>query len=51
MTLKEEEREIVNLKIMGELTFKEIAALLGRPQGTVAWCYRTAMKKLKEVQL
>lgn len=50
-TLKQEEREIVNLKIMGELTFKEIAAMLQKPQGTVAWCYRTAIQKLKEVQL
>lgn len=50
-TLKEEEREIVNLKIMGELTFKEIAAVLKKPQGTVAWHYRTAIQKLKEVQL
>ena len=51
MTLKEEERQIVNLKIMGDLTFREIAALLKKPQGTVAWCYRTALRKLKEVQL
>ena len=51
MTLKEEERQIVNLKIMGELTFREIASLLRKPQGTVAWCYRTAIRKLREVQL
>ena len=51
MTLKEEERQIVNLKIMGELTFREIASILKKPQGTVAWCYRTAIRKLKEVQL
>ncbi len=50
-TLKEEERQIVNLKIMGELTFREIASLLRKPQGTVAWCYRTAIRKLREVQL
>lgn len=49
-TLKEEERQIVNLKIMGELTFREIAVLLKKPQGTVAWCYRTAIRKLREVQ-
>lgn len=49
--LKEEERQIVNLKIMGELTFREIAAILRKPQGTVAWCYRTAIRKLKEVRL
>ena len=50
-TLKDEEREIVNLKIMGELTFREIARMLGKPQGTVAWCYRTAIAKLREVRL
>lgn len=51
MTLKQEERQIVNLKIMGELTFREIAGILKKPPGTVAWRYRTAMKKLKEVEL
>lgn len=50
-TLKQEEREIVNLKILGELTFQEIAELLHKPQGTVAWRYRTAIRKLREVQL
>lgn len=49
--LKEDERQIVNMKIMGELTFKEIARILGRPQGTVAWCYRNAIRKLREVRL
>ena len=51
MTLKEEERQIVNLKIMGELTFREIAKILKKPPGTVAWRYRTAMDKLKEARL
>ncbi len=32
--LQDEERQIVDLKIMGGLTFREIAALLGKPQGT-----------------
>lgn len=49
--LKKEERQIVNLKIMGELTFREIAAILKKPQGTVAWCYRKAMQKLREGKL
>lgn len=49
--LKDEERQIINLKIMGELTFREIAEILKKPQGTVAWCYRTAIQKLREVQL
>ena len=46
-TLEQEEREIVNLKIMGELTFREIAAIVGKPLGTVTWRYRTAIGKLK----
>ena len=51
MTLKKEERQVVNLKIMGELTFREIAKILKKPPGTVAWRYRTAMDKLKEARL
>lgn len=47
LTLKEDERQIVNMKIMGELTFREIAQILKKPQGTVAWCYRSAIQKLK----
>lgn len=50
-TLRREERQVVNLKIMGELTFREIAGILKKPQGTVAWYYQRAIKKLKEVQL
>lgn len=46
-TLEPEEREIVNLKIMGQLTFKEIAKIISRPMGTVAWKYQAAIGKLK----
>lgn len=46
-TLEQEERQIVNLKIMGELTFREIAAIVGKPLGTVTWRYQTAIGKLK----
>lgn len=46
-TLKEEERQVVHLKIMGELTFREIAAIMRIPAGTAAWRYRTAIRKLK----
>ena len=45
--LKPAEREIVHLKIVGELTFEEIAALLAKPMGTVTWRYREAIKKLR----
>lgn len=41
------EREVINLKIMGELTFQEIATILNRPMGTVTWQYRNAINKLR----
>lgn len=47
--LKPEEAEIVHLKLMAELTLREIADLLKQPQGTVAWKYREALKKLRKV--
>lgn len=45
--LKESERQIVHLKIAGELTFKEIGKLLKLPIGTVTWKYQNAIKKLR----
>ena len=45
--LKKSEREILNLKIMGEFTFKEIAEILHMPMGTVTWKYREAIKQLR----
>lgn len=45
--LEKEEREIVDLKIMGQLTFKEIARILQKPMGTVTWKYQVALGKLK----
>lgn len=46
-TLKPGEREILNMKIMGELTFQEIADILQQPMGTVTWRYQNAIKKLR----
>ena len=46
--LSEEEQEIVRLHIAAELTFREIAQILRRPLGTVAWKYRTAIGKLRK---
>ena len=46
-TLKPQEREIVNMKIMGELTFQEIADILQQPLGTITWRYQNAIKKLR----
>lgn len=46
-TLKPSERQIVSLKVLGELTFKEIAGIMKIPMGTVTWKYQNAMKKLR----
>ncbi len=46
-TLSGPEREIINLKIMGDLTFKEISEILNMPMGTVTWRYREAINKLR----
>lgn len=46
-TLKPSERQIVSLKVLGEMTFKEIAAAMNVPMGTVTWKYQNAIKKLR----
>lgn len=46
-TLNHEEREVVNMKVMGDLTFKQIAQILQLPMGTVTWRYQNAIKKLR----
>jgi RNA polymerase sigma-70 factor (ECF subfamily) len=45
--LNPKEQEVLTLKIMGELTFKEIATLLNEPMGTITWRYNEAIKKLR----
>ena len=45
--LKPSEREIINLKIMGDLTFREISEVLQIPMGTVTWRYRSAVEKMR----
>lgn len=45
--LKDEEREVVVLHIISDLTFKNIGEILNKPLGTVTWRYREAIKKLK----
>lgn len=45
--LRPAEREIVNMKIMGDFTFQEIADILKQPMGTVTWRYQNAVKKLR----
>ena len=45
--LNEQEREIVSLKILSNMSFKEISLLLKMPIGTVQWKYYTALHTLK----
>ena len=45
--LKPAEQEVLDLKIMGELTFQEIAKVLKKPMGTVTWLYRQGIGKLR----
>jgi RNA polymerase sigma-70 factor, ECF subfamily len=45
--LSPELREVVELKIYAELTFREISEVTGLPQGTVATRYRSALEKLR----
>jgi RNA polymerase sigma factor (sigma-70 family) len=42
------DREIVVLSAVAELTNREIAGVLGMPQGSVSWRYRRAMSELRE---
>ncbi|MCI9149710.1 MAG: sigma-70 family RNA polymerase sigma factor [Lachnospiraceae bacterium] len=45
--LKPAQRQVLDLKIMGEMTFQEIADILGKPLGTVSWQYRQGIRQLK----
>lgn len=45
--LKDGERQIIHMKILGEMTFQEISDTLHMPMGTVTWKYRSAIGKLR----
>lgn len=45
--LSDDDRELVELKVYGGLTFREIAELTSLPQGTVATRYRRALESLR----
>lgn len=47
-SLSEEERSVINMKIIGDMTFKSIAQALGLSMGTVTWRYQSAIKKLRK---
>lgn len=45
--LGKRQREIVTLRVVGGLTFREIAGQLGMKAGTVRWLYSSAIVKLR----
>jgi RNA polymerase sigma-70 factor (ECF subfamily) len=47
--LPAEQREVLTMKIWGELTFREIATHLGVPQNTVASRYRYALEAVRQL--
>lgn len=45
--LKPGEREIIDMKLVGQLTFQEIADIQKKPIGTITWTYNQGIKKLR----
>ena len=45
--LKPVYREIISMKVLSDMTFKEIAEVLKMPMGTVTWNYQQAIKILR----
>lgn len=46
-TLKPKEKEVIDMKLLGQMTFKEIAEITGQPMGTVTWLYNQGIQKLR----
>ncbi len=46
-TLSPKEKEVVDMKLLGQLKFKEIAQITGQPMGTVSWLYNQGISKLR----
>jgi len=46
--LDEEEKQVVLLRIVSNLKFKDIALTLNKPIGTILWIYNRAIKKLQK---
>lgn len=45
--LKPVYRQIIIMKVLSDMTFKEIASVLEMPMGTVTWNYQEAIKQLR----
>ena len=49
--LPEEQAEVVRLRIVDELSFQEITAILGKPESTIKSRFQYAIKKIKNYEL
>ncbi len=47
-TLPQDQREVVHLKVFGELTIDQISKILNIPVTTAAWRYRQGIKNLRK---
>lgn len=47
--LEEDEQQIVLLRIVSDMKFKDIALSVDKPIGTVLWIYNKAIKKLEKI--
>lgn len=45
--LHPDEKKIIDMKVLGEMTYKEISELLQIPIGTVTWRYQEGIRKLR----
>lgn len=48
-SLSERQKTVVTMKILGDMTHREIAQALSIPTGTVQWIYATSIKKLRRI--
>jgi len=46
--LNENESKIVLMHTLGDISLKEIAGLLKKPEGTIRWQYNNSLKKLRK---
>ena len=49
LRLSPKERDVLTLRFYGDLTFREIAAVVKRPLGTVLWQSRRSLEKLEKI--
>lgn len=48
-SLNEKERDIVMLRLFGDMTLTQVSKELGIPKGTIFWTYNNAIKKLGKI--